>query len=99
MVMTPETRRGYYLQDVCKTAGVLTGQKTAAGGCFTRACIAVRRLRAQLEDVKGAGNAICVQVRDMTGDGSVIKRRIKDGRGEFPVDCPIEDSSVRVHYR
>ena len=39
------------------------------------------------------------QVRDMTGDGSVVKRRIKDGRGEFPVDCPIEDSSVRVHYR
>lgn len=41
----------------------------------------------------------CVQVRDMTGDGSVVKRRIRDGQGEFPVDCPIEDSSVRVHYR
>jgi hypothetical protein len=40
-----------------------------------------------------------IQVRDMTGDGSVVKRRIRDGRGEFPVDCPIEDSSVRVHYR
>lgn len=40
-----------------------------------------------------------LQVRDMTGDGAVVKRRIRDGRGEFPVDCPIEDSSVRVHYR
>lgn len=35
----------------------------------------------------------------MAGDGKVVKRRIKDGRGEFPIDCPIEDSSVRVHYR
>ena len=39
------------------------------------------------------------QVRDMTGDGGVIKRRVRDGRGEFPVDCPIDDSAVRVHYR
>lgn len=40
-----------------------------------------------------------VQVRDITGDGKVVKRRIRDGRGEFPVDCPIEDSAVRVHFR
>lgn len=40
-----------------------------------------------------------IQVRDMTGDGKVVKRRIRDGRGEFPVDCPVEDSTVRVHYR
>ena len=43
----------------------------------------------------GAGR----QVRDMTGDGKVMKRRLRDGRGEFPVDCPIEDSTVRVHFR
>jgi hypothetical protein len=40
-----------------------------------------------------------LQVRDMTGDGSVVKRTLRKGQGEFPVDCPLEDSSVRVHYR
>ena len=35
----------------------------------------------------------------MSGDGSVIKRRLRLGNGEFPVDCPIEDTTVRVHYR
>ena len=40
-----------------------------------------------------------IQVRDMSGDGSVIKRRLRLGNGEFPVDCPIEDTTVRVHYR
>mmetsp|Transcript_41826 Transcript_41826/g.108277 ORF Transcript_41826/g.108277 Transcript_41826/m.108277 type:complete len:588 (+) Transcript_41826:113-1876(+) len=40
-----------------------------------------------------------VQVRDMTGDGSVTKRRVRDGVGEFPMDCPLEDCAVRVHYK
>lgn len=40
-----------------------------------------------------------VQVRDLTGDGHVTKRRVRDGVGEFPVDCPIEDACVKVHYR
>jgi hypothetical protein len=104
-VIPPESRRGG------SSAGCLQGGRgphrvedcrNRAINCFTRACIAtaaVGQLRAQLEDVKGAENAICVQVLDMTGDGSVVKRRIRDGHGEFPVDCPIEDSSVRVHYR
>lgn len=35
----------------------------------------------------------------MTGNGDVIKRRVKDGVGEFPVDCPVEDCSVSIHYR
>lgn len=39
------------------------------------------------------------QVRDMTSDGGVVKRTVRPGRGEFPVDCPLEDSLVRVHYR
>lgn len=39
------------------------------------------------------------QVRDMTGDGSVTKRRVRDGVGEFPMDCPLEDCAVRVHYK
>ncbi|XP_078427970.1 FKBP-type peptidyl-prolyl cis-trans isomerase family protein [Wolffia australiana] len=39
------------------------------------------------------------QVRDMLGDGRLIKRRIVDGRGEFPIDCPIQDSLLRVHYK
>lgn len=35
----------------------------------------------------------------MTGTGEVLKRRLREGRGEFPVDCPMHDTSVRVHYR
>ncbi|KAL0867205.1 hypothetical protein Bca101_046323 [Brassica carinata] len=40
-----------------------------------------------------------IQVRDMLGDGRLIKRRIKDGRGEFPMDCPLQDSRLSVHYK
>ncbi|XP_037497494.1 peptidyl-prolyl cis-trans isomerase PASTICCINO1 isoform X2 [Jatropha curcas] len=39
------------------------------------------------------------QVRDMLGDGRLIKRRLRDGRGEFPMDCPLHDSLLRVHYK
>lgn len=35
----------------------------------------------------------------MTGDGAVTKRRLQEGQGEFPVDCPLHDTSVRLHYR
>ncbi|XP_007026858.2 PREDICTED: peptidyl-prolyl cis-trans isomerase PASTICCINO1 [Theobroma cacao] len=40
-----------------------------------------------------------IQVRDMLGDGRLIKRRLQDGKGEFPMDCPLHDSLLRVHYR
>ncbi|CAN7051890.1 unnamed protein product [Brassica rapa subsp. trilocularis] len=40
-----------------------------------------------------------IQVRDMLGDGRLIKRRIRDGRGEFPMDCPLQDSRLSIHYR
>ncbi|ONK62158.1 uncharacterized protein A4U43_C07F990 [Asparagus officinalis] len=40
-----------------------------------------------------------VQVRDVLGDGRLIKRRVLDGRGEFPMDCPLHDSLLRVHYK
>lgn len=40
-----------------------------------------------------------VQVRDMTGDNAVTKRRDVEGRGHFPGDCCIEDGLVRVRYR
>ncbi|CAN6930004.1 unnamed protein product [Brassica oleracea var. botrytis] len=40
-----------------------------------------------------------IQVRDMLGDGRLIKRRIRDGRGEFPMDCPLQDSRLSVRYR
>ncbi|KAL6649997.1 hypothetical protein ACP70R_014221 [Stipagrostis hirtigluma subsp. patula] len=40
-----------------------------------------------------------IQVRDMLGDGRLIKRRVVDGRGEFPMDCPLHDSLLRVHYK
>lgn len=39
------------------------------------------------------------QVRDVTADGGVLKRRLQEGQGEFPVDCPLHDTSVRLHYR
>lgn len=38
------------------------------------------------------------QVRDLTGDGGLTKRRVKDGRGEFPMDCPLEDNRVSIHF-
>ncbi|KAL8039289.1 hypothetical protein ABFX02_10G025700 [Erythranthe guttata] len=40
-----------------------------------------------------------VQVRDVLGDGRLIKRRVRDGRGEFPMDCPLQDSLLHVHYK
>ncbi|XP_077238858.1 FKBP-type peptidyl-prolyl cis-trans isomerase family protein [Tasmannia lanceolata] len=40
-----------------------------------------------------------IQVRDMLGDGRLIKRRMVDGKGEFPMDCPLHDSLLRVHYK
>ncbi|XVE96971.1 hypothetical protein REPUB_Repub02eG0270000 [Reevesia pubescens] len=40
-----------------------------------------------------------IQVRDMLGDGHLIKRRLQDGKGEFPMDCPLHDSLLRVHYK
>ncbi|KAJ8424548.1 hypothetical protein Cgig2_026162 [Carnegiea gigantea] len=40
-----------------------------------------------------------IQVRDVLGDGRLIKRRICDGQGEFPMDCPLQDSQLRVHYK
>ena len=41
---------------------------------------------------------VAEQVRDMTGRGEVTKRRVVEGVGEFPVDCPLEDCAVRVHF-
>ena len=35
----------------------------------------------------------------MTGNGAVMKRRIKEGTGQFPMDCPMEDSHLQIHYR
>jgi hypothetical protein len=40
-----------------------------------------------------------IQVRDMFGDGGLIKRRIRDGTGEFPIDCPLQDSVMCIHYK
>eukprot|EP00798_Chlamydomonas_sp_ICE-L_P005152 gene5152-34966_t len=40
-----------------------------------------------------------VEVRDLTGNGEVFKRRLKEGDGDFPVDCPIVDTTVRINYR
>jgi hypothetical protein len=35
----------------------------------------------------------------MAGDRGVLKRRIRAGRGEFPIDCPLNDTTVKLHYR
>ena len=35
----------------------------------------------------------------MTGTGEVFKRRLRDGLGEFPIDCALEDTTMRLHYR
>ena len=40
-----------------------------------------------------------MQIRDMTGTGEVTKRRIREGVGEFPIDCPLEDNAVKVHFK
>lgn len=55
----------------------------------------------QLHAAAGA-HAHCglpAQVRDMTGDGGVVKKRLREGGGEFPVDCPLHDTTVRLHFR
>ncbi|KAK1283917.1 Peptidyl-prolyl cis-trans isomerase PASTICCINO1 [Acorus calamus] len=40
-----------------------------------------------------------IKVRDMLGDGRLIKRQIVDGKGDFPMDCLLHDSLLRVHYK
>ena len=37
-------------------------------------------------------------VRDVFGDGAVVKRRVREGPGEFPADCPVRDCEVRVRW-
>ncbi len=35
----------------------------------------------------------------MTGTGEVTKKRVKEGSGEFPIDCPLNDTAVTITYR
>ncbi|MEW5314845.1 MAG: hypothetical protein WDW38_006311 [Sanguina aurantia] len=35
----------------------------------------------------------------MMGTGEIMKRRLREGNGDFPVDCPLHDTSVKIHYR
>jgi hypothetical protein len=37
-------------------------------------------------------------VRDLLGDGTTFKRRVKEGEGEFPADCPMHDCDIKCHY-
>ena len=39
-----------------------------------------------------------VHVRDVFGDGVVFKRRVLDGAGEFPGDCPVRDCAVSMRF-
>lgn len=38
--------------------------------------------------------ASIIQVRDLHGDGSLVKRRLVIGTGSFPIDCPLHDCTV-----
>ena len=38
-------------------------------------------------------------VRDVFGDGAVVKRRLEEGVGDFPGDCPVRDCAVRARRR
>lgn len=40
-----------------------------------------------------------LQARDLMGDGKTIKRIVCKGTGEFPIDCPMEDTSVSIRTR
>ena len=42
----------------------------------------------ELEDV--------IQVRDVLGNGEIMKHRVTKGDGEFPIDCPIADCTVAI---
>lgn len=39
------------------------------------------------------------QVRDLSGDGQMVKEILSRGQGVFPVDCPVEDSHITAHWR
>jgi len=40
-----------------------------------------------------------IQVRDIYGDGKIMKYRIVDGKGSFPSDCPLQDCCVNIHHK
>jgi FKBP-type peptidyl-prolyl cis-trans isomerase 2 len=40
-----------------------------------------------------------LQVRDLIGDGGAVKRTVTKGRGDFPADCPLEDTDVKLLVR
>eukprot|EP01025_Chloroclados_australasicus_P055402 TRINITY_DN6700_c0_g1_i1.p1 TRINITY_DN6700_c0_g1~~TRINITY_DN6700_c0_g1_i1.p1 ORF type:complete len:394 (-),score=46.33 TRINITY_DN6700_c0_g1_i1:200-1381(-) len=40
-----------------------------------------------------------MEVRNMTGDGGVLKRRVKEGKGEFPIDAPLRDCKITCHVK
>lgn len=39
------------------------------------------------------------QVRDLTGDGGATKCTLRKGRGDFPADCPLEDTTLQARIR
>ncbi|CAG9467679.1 unnamed protein product [Pedinophyceae sp. YPF-701] len=39
------------------------------------------------------------QVRDVFGDGSIVKEKLREGEGDFPMDAPVEDCPARIRYR
>ena len=39
------------------------------------------------------------QVRDLMGDGKVMKHILRKGKGDFPYDCPLEDTQVSAKIK
>lgn len=39
------------------------------------------------------------QARDLMGDGRTIKKILKKGIGEFPIDCPMEDTNITMRAK
>ncbi len=87
-------------------ASMRPGERAAlfcAPACAAQPAAALPELRAAqpaalLDGVDYSAELVSfVQVRDLHGDGSLLKRRLQPGRGDFPVDCPIRDCALRCH--
>ncbi|KAH9301633.1 hypothetical protein KI387_013216, partial [Taxus chinensis] len=83
--------------------GTMTRREKAiiyVSGSYLTAASTIPSLQNISEDVQFEVEIVqIIQVRDMVGDGRLIKRRIRDGNGEFPMDCPLQDSLLCIHYK
>eukprot|EP00210_Caulerpa_lentillifera_P002644 g2526.t1 len=60
----------------------------------------ISELPGELQQIEGEIKIVnVIQVRDLYGDGKVMKHRLVDGEGVFPSDCPLQDCRVQIHYK